>query len=480
VGNWRGMISLSFIQIASMVATVVIVLGVGIYVARSVTTAEGFSVAGRSSGPVLIAGSILGTCIGGSATVGTAQLAATIGLSAWWFTTGIGIALVIMALLYARPLRRTGLETIPQYLAIHFGPHAGPITTIISSIGTLLSVVAPALAGIHTIAMIFGVPPWAAARIVVALVSAYVEFGGMKGASVSGVLRTVLIAAVLGIAGIAAALSLARTPELNTVLPAFPYFSMWGQGAGSAFGNLASLIIGMLCTQIYIQAIYSATDTRQAVVGTTAAALIAIPVGLPSVAIGMFMHVHHPEIAPVLALPMYFSLYLPPWLGGIGLAGILLSVIGSIAGLSLGIGTMIANDIGRGLLHVTANRTVLLINRLSVLAVTCAAMLIGLSSLDSYLLDWNYMSFAVRGGGVFLPFTLAIFWPGRVTAFWAILSMIAGTAAGILAQFFALPFNPQFVGLIVSAALILLGIVLSVVPGRSAAALTIDASGRAP
>lgn len=475
------MMSLSPIQIVSLAATIAIVLGVGMYVARSVRTAEGFSLAGRSSGAVLIAGSILGTCIGGSATVGTAQLAATIGLSAWWFTIGIGIALMNMALLYARPLRRTGLETIPEYLSIHFGRSAGPLTSIISSLGTLFSVVATALAGIHTIAMIFAVPPWSAALIVVALVAAYVGFGGMKGASVSGVLRTAVITGVLGFAGVVAALSVSRMPDIDAVLPPIPWFSLWVGGFGDWVGNLASLIVGMLCTQTYVQAIYSASNTRMAAIGTMAAALVAIPVGLPSVAVGMFMHAHHPELPPVLALPMYFARYLPPWLGGIGLAGILLSVVGAIAGLSLGIGTMIANDIGRGLLRVTENHRILVINRVSVLAVACLSMTIALFSLDSSLLEWNYLSFAVRGAGVFLPLTLAIFLPGRLPAFWAILSMVASTAAAVVAQFFvSLPVNPLFVGLIVSAALIVPGILLSVIPGRSAAALTVDvrASGR--
>ena len=88
----------------------------GIYAARSVHSAEGFSLGGRSAGVPLVAGSIAGTCVGGGATIGTAQLASTVGLSAWWFTIGVGLALIIMGIFYARPLRRSSLETIPQYL----------------------------------------------------------------------------------------------------------------------------------------------------------------------------------------------------------------------------------------------------------------------------------------------------------------------------------------------------------------------------
>jgi solute:Na+ symporter, SSS family len=456
------MISLTTVQIVSLVLTVAVILALGAYSARSVTSAEGFSLSGRSAGPILIAGSISGTCVGGAATVGTAQMAATLGLSAWWFTLGVGLSLVIMALLYARPLRKSGLETIPEYLTTHYGRGAGPLTSIISSLGILFSVVASALAGVHTVAMIFTIPSWLAALIIVALVAGYVVFGGMKGASVSGLSRIAVIWCVLGIAGLAAALSLHRMPEADALLPPFPWFSLWGRGVGDSLGNLFSLIVGMLCTQSYIQAIYSASDTRLAAIGTLVAALITIPIGLPLVAIGMFMHVRHPELAPVLALPMYLVRYLPPWLGGIGLAAILMSVVGSIAGLALGIGTMIANDIGRGVFRIIESRKILWINRVSVLAISCLAMAIALSSLDSQVLDWNYISFAVRGAGVFLPLTLAIFCPGRLTASWAMASMILSTIVAVAGQIFlSLSANALFTGLAVSAVVIGVGMLRS-------------------
>ena len=50
------------------------------------------------------------------------------------------------------------------------------------------------------------------------------------------------------------------------------------------------------------------------------------------------------------ALPFYLCIYLPEWLGGIGIAALLLSSLGSISGLALGIGTMISRDIFNDLL----------------------------------------------------------------------------------------------------------------------------------
>ena len=47
----------------------------------------------------VVAGVIMGTLVGGSSTVGTAQLAFQFGMSAWWYTLGAGISCLILALM---------------------------------------------------------------------------------------------------------------------------------------------------------------------------------------------------------------------------------------------------------------------------------------------------------------------------------------------------------------------------------------------
>ena len=55
-----------------MILTLAFVIGGGIFAARSVKSAEGYSLGGRSAGVPLVAGSIAGTVVGGGDTVGTA------------------------------------------------------------------------------------------------------------------------------------------------------------------------------------------------------------------------------------------------------------------------------------------------------------------------------------------------------------------------------------------------------------------------
>lgn len=440
-------------QLAIMLSTIALVIAVGLYAARSIHSAEGFSLNGRSAGAPLVAGTIAGTCVGGGATVGTAQLAFSLGLSAWWFTLGTGIALILMGLFYAGPLRRTALETIPQFLGICYGKPAGVFSSLVSSIGIFFSAVASTLPGLHLIAAVFGVGHGKAALFLVALVAGYVFFGGMKSAGVGGVLKMLILWLSLCFAGIAAWQGL---PEITVNTPLKEgTLSLMSAGAESIAAGLLSLIVGILSTQSYIQAIFSAANPRTAAVGAFTAALIVIPVGLPCSIIGVYMHAAAPDIAPILALPAYLFTHAGVFIGSVAMGGIVLSLVGSIGGLSLGIGTMLSHDVFAPFFAVTREKRLLLLHRLTVLLVMGLAALFALFAIDSEVLVWNYLSMALRGGGIFLPLTAAVFLPGRLSPGRAVASMLLSTAAAAAAIVCKSSIHPLFIGLITSAALIL-------------------------
>ena len=88
---------LSAIHIVGVVFTVAILVAVGILSGRKVKDAKSFA-AGGNNGSWLVCGTILGTLVGGQSTIGTAQLAFSFGLSAWWFTLGAAIGAVLLGM----------------------------------------------------------------------------------------------------------------------------------------------------------------------------------------------------------------------------------------------------------------------------------------------------------------------------------------------------------------------------------------------
>lgn len=452
--------SLSIEILVIMLATVFAVIGAGLYAAREVNSAEGYSLNGRSAGVPLIAGSIAGSIVGGGATIGTSQLAYTCGLSAWWFTLGAGITFLIMGFLYAKKLRGTGLATIPEFLAAHYGVRAEEAASVISSIGTFFSIIASSLSGIQLLSALLGIPHMAAAGLLILLVVGYTFFGGMKSAGIGGILKMGVIFVSLTIAGVSAFLELHAMPDaqFSAVFPDMPWLSLAGEGTGTAMATFLSMMVGVLCTQTYVQAIFSAATPAMAAAGCFAAALLVIPVGLPFIAIGMYMRAFSPDVLPILVLPTYLVTHENLFIAGVALGGILLSLISSIGGLALGMGTMISHDIAGVVFRIRSDRLLLHITKGAVLLILIGSGLFALYHLKSQVLFWNYLSMALRGGGIFLPMTLAIFWPGHIAPKWGFASITVSTAAAVLAAAMGpLPIDPVFIGLAVSALLLFLG-----------------------
>ena len=418
----------------SLIITLLVTMLPGILAARRVKSAEDYNVGGRSAGAGMVAGTIIGTIVGGAATVGTAQLGFKLGLTAWWFTLGSGIALMLMAIFYSVPLRRSGLTTIAEFLVTNYGKPAGWLATLSACAGIFFSIVASTLTALHLVAAIFNVPLTLAAGVIILVTAALVFFGGLSSSGMAGLFKIMLIFASIFVGGLLAYNDMGGYTGIRAVFPEQPWFSLFGRGLGDGLFSLGAMIVGVISTQTYVQAIFSAKNGKAAAAGCLSAALVVIPVGLPSVMIGMFMHAQHPEINSIDALPLYLATYLPEWLGGIGLAAVLLSALGSIAGLALGVGTMISRDVVTKVWTGLTAQGQLWASRLSVLAVSVAAMVFVFLHLDSSVLEWNYLSMALRGSGIFLPLTFCIFFPGMVRASMGVAAMGAGIFAALFWQ----------------------------------------------
>lgn len=413
---------------------------------------EGFSVAGRTSSAWLVAGSLVGTIVGGSATIGTTQAAVSTGFSAWWFTVGSTLGFLVLGKIYAGPLRRSGLATIAEYMALHYGKAAGVATSLVSVLGIFFSLVSSGLAGIHFMQVLFPVSTITATALLIVVVVVYVLLGGIKGTAVSGIVKTILLYLTLCLGGWLAA------TQLSTLHVATG--SIWSQewvyphqwhDYKNFFTNCLSVIIGVVVTQSYAQAIYSARSTAEAVRGSYLAAALCLPVGVPLILIGLFMGATTPNEAAVTALPRFMSMYMPSLLGGLGIGAILLSIIGSIAGLSLGAATSLSVDIVAHGFGVQDQRKILLTLQASLIMITLAAFSVSLYRYQSQLLYWNFLSFSLRGAGLFFPFLLAIFQREFSSMKSITANILCSTLIAVLSiEWEQLPLNPLYVGMITS------------------------------
>ena len=437
----------------SLCVTLLIVIGAGVYATRMVKSADDYSVGGHRASGAIVTGALIGTLIGGAATIGTAQLAFCVGISAWWFTLGLGVGLVVLALFYAAPLRKQKMVTIAQFLVGHFGEKAGLITSISSSIGIFFSIVASFLASVHLLATVFHLSIIPSIILTALIILGAVWGGGINGAGLVGILKTVLVYGTLSVGGYGAYTMLGGINGIYEAFPVMPWLRMDGVGTWKAVGDLVALVVGILTTQTYIQAIYSARTTTVAVSSCLTAAAIVIPIGLPAVCIGMFMRAYHPDILPVNALPLYFMEYLPSWLGGAAIMGLLLSSIGSSSGLALGVGTMLSRDILSRSVGRFSSQKLLAMNRLCVLGVTIIASVVTYIYYDALVLTLNLYSMAFRASAIIVPMTLAVFCTRRLTHCEAVIVMLGGLVPALGSAVVGVGVSPILFGIVGSGIL---------------------------
>ena len=126
--------TISFYHILGIVLSIILIEVVGIMSSKKVKTADDFNRAGGKAGTWVVCGTIMGTLIGGQSTVGTAQLAFTYGISAWWFTLGAALGCVFLAIGYVMPLRKSGCTTLLEVVSKEYGKKAEVLGSVLSSV----------------------------------------------------------------------------------------------------------------------------------------------------------------------------------------------------------------------------------------------------------------------------------------------------------------------------------------------------------
>lgn len=447
---------LSMGHIGGILATLGLVSAVGLYAGRKVKTAADFSTGGRSVSSPIVAGTIMGTLVGGASTIGTAQLAFQYGFAAWWFTLGAGIACAILGLGMVRPMWESKVETLPQYLVKTYGMAMGPISSIFTSVGMFFSMIAQVLSFCALVTSIYPINPTLAAALGILLVLAYVLFGGVWGTGLTGVVKLILLYISMLACGAVAFTLTGGFPGLTAHFPSYPWFSLFGRGVSKDFAAGFSLVVGVLSTQIYFQALLSAKSTREARKSAYISALLIPPIGIGGILVGLFMRMNFPQTASSEVLPLFVMNFLPPVLAGVVLATLLISVVGTWAGVALGISTMMTKDLYQRFIRPQADsRETLLMQRGIIIALCLLALVFVSANAGSLILSWSFMAMGLRGCTVLFPLIGAMFFPRWVTPAAGIASALLGPLVNVLWKVaYPTGLDPLYPGLVVGLAVL--------------------------
>lgn len=457
---------MSWLLYVGLAATLLIIVSLSIWSGTRVKKSQ-------QNGMGVVAGVITGTLVGGSSTIGTAQLAYQFGMSAWWYTLGAGISCLILALVYTKPFRRTGCSTLVGIIRNEYGPKVGMAVSVLSSVGTFINVIPQVISATAVLAVIFPAMGFTTAVIIsVVFMILYVIFGGTKGAGIVGIVKMVLIYITMlvsagmvltMIGGIPAFANMAQNiPDPNGIR--FTY--LFSRGMGTDIGACLSVLLGVITTQTYAQGVLSGRTDKDGVGGALVSAFLIPPIGIGGIVVGLYMRANahlYAGVTAKTALTTFITAHMPPLPAGIILGTLFITVVGTGAGITLGIATTLTNDILSQLVsRFRQPKVKSIVSKIMIAAVLAVAGILACGSLGDIILQFTFMSMGLRGAVVFLPLSCALWLPGRILTRYAMAAVIVGPLVVLLFGLWKiLPFDPLFVGVAISGLIMARGLTAS-------------------
>lgn len=416
------------IQIVIILAYISVLFGISWYVKRrAASSTEDYVLAGRRLTTPLIMVSIVGLAVGGASTIGVAEQAYKVGLSAGWYTAAWGIGAIVMGLTVAKKYRRLHITTVPELLERYYDRRsmvAGIACQVLVQLvvmslqyvagGAVLAALMPDIftpvTGMFTSAVVF---------IGITLI------GGMWSASQSNILNVTL--QYIGIT-VAAFLIVAMAGGIDVVAIQAPTVTAMDFFSGVGPMTIVTWIVVLITVNISLQAIIQislgAKDVQTARKGFVIGGLVMLPVGFVAALLGVIASEMYPSISPTTALPLLI-MSLNPWIAGITLASLWAADVSTACNLLLSAATLYSHDIHKQFIDPQmSDKKYMAITRMSVL-------LLGLLTLGFALTISGIISTLMAGLSLMTAFAVIVLmtmyapaYCSRQAAFYTIMASI--------------------------------------------------------
>ena len=434
----------------STIVVLIIVSIMGFLSSRNVKTSEDYTVGGRKLSTVQVAGSIIATLVGGASTIGTSQLAFQKGINAMWFTIGASFACLFLGFFFFFFFRKVEVETVRQFLSNTYGKSIVVCISLFTSLAIFVHVIGQILSSVAILNSMFNIGTIIATLITIFFILSYIFFGGFLGTSIVGIVKTILLYITLLGSGYIVYKNFGGMKGIGGHFDKEPWLNLFSNGILNGFAQGFTLVVGVSSTQTYLQAMFGGKTGKQSKKGAYLSALLIPPIGLACTLIGMFMRKSYPYIDAKESLPLYVLNNMNPLFGGMALAALIISVVGTGAGLILGICTMINKDIYMGYVNPKATDKEQLRNlRLLIVIICSLSLLVVFTNFDSLILKWGFLSMALRGTTVFIPLIGAIYFRDKISPKGVLMSIIISPIVTIIFEIFkTVDLDALYIGLL--------------------------------
>lgn len=405
---------------------------------------DDFLMAGKSLGPVVLAGTLFASNTGGASTTGVATNVYTYGLSASWYVIAAGIGFVLVSFI-APYFRKTQANTVPEIISKRYGKPSHIFTAITSITALFMATGAQIIATASIINVVTGVEFKIAAIIATAVVIIYTMVGGFTSVTATNIMHVLFITVGMTIAmfiivnssavgGFSALFTKAKTVTDNSGKN-LDILSMTKIGLPTIIGYIAMYFMTFPTGQEIVQTYCSAKDGKSAKLGSVMAGILSAAYAIVPAIIGLVAYVCIDGFAAggaqKNALAQATLTFAPAVVAGIVLAAIVAATMSSASGNMIATATMFTDDIFTPYINkgVKDDNKEVWVSRVTMVVVGLVGLGIALTS--SNIISVMMGAFALRSAGPFAAFICGIFYK-NVTQRAGFISIVTGTAVAAI------------------------------------------------
>lgn len=401
---------------------------------------EDFLMAGKSLGPLVLAGTLFAANTGGASTTGVATNVLNQGLSAAWYVIAAGIGFVLVSFI-APYFRRSSATTVPDIINMRYGKASHIFTAITSIAALFMATGAQIIATASIINVLTGLDFNTAAIISTVIAILYTMIGGFASVAAANMMHVMFITVGMAVAmmiivnnsavggfGELFAKAKAMTDSSGQNLD---LLSMTKVGFPAIIGYVAMYFMTFPTGQEVVQTFCSAKDGKSAKIGSVLAGVISTVFALIPAIIGLVAYVcidgFGAEGPQKNALAEATVTFAPAVVAGLVLSGIVAATMSSASGNMIGTATMFTNDIFRPYINkgVADDKKEVWISRVAMVVVGGVGLVIAINAPN--VISVMMGAFALRSAGPFAAFICGLFYK-NVTKRAGFISIVAGTA----------------------------------------------------
>ncbi|TCP47324.1 SSS family transporter [Tamaricihabitans halophyticus] len=402
-----------------------------------------YFIAGRSVGTFANSWAFLATMASGGTIMASVGMTLFLGLPyTVSLAAGAPVGFAIASILVARPMRRVGQYTVPDFFNVRFANPvirwASPIVILIASTVYMVA----QLTGSGIIAtVLLGWSHETGVIITGVIFVLYTSLGGFLSVTWNDVLQGILMVVMTVAFGVIAVFSVVNFADtFSRAAEQYPSYGMMGGGLPfwSYIGGFVTSAATICVLPHVIMRVYSARNTRSARLSLNYAMILYGVIVLSTALVLAPVATTLSNVEELKPDAIFFALsgnILPPFLQGLLAAAVLAAVMSTTAGLLMACNSAISNDLYARLLRPGASSSqVVRVATLSTWLVGVVAILLALNPPD-FLVVLYVAAVGFLASAFFAPMILGIWWR-RCTSRGAAAGLLGGVLSFAVAYFF--------------------------------------------